>query len=328
MRTHTGSKPHYLSAVCLMSWSLAAAVTALPGTASVARAQAADDCVARPNAPAPAGQHWWYRTDRSSKRKCWFLGPKDKAAAARKADRPERAAPMPEPDVEPASAPDAPPVSAESGDMAEAQAAPAAQESVPYLVDWSGLLEEAGIVNAKDNVLTGLAGDPAARTALAMQEPSAQEAESETGKTGAGTAQPAAAPADNAGVAAVPAGLPVSYIAALLIGGSLGPAIFSIVRARRRRKFRRDADARRVGADADALPAFLHQPEAGLVPSAQYGQAYDDRGCDHARYDHTYEQDQDHTYEQDQPQDQEYGRAYGGEEELRRILAGVQRRVA
>lgn len=321
MRTHTGSKPHYLSAVCLMSWSLAAAVTALPGTASVAWAQAADDCVARPNAPAPAGQHWWYRTDRSSKRKCWFLGPKDKAAAARKADRPERAAPMP--DAEPVSAPDAPPVSAESGDMAEAQAAPAAQESVPYLVDWSGLLEEAGIVNAKDNVLTGLAGDPAARTALAMQEPSAQEAESETGKTGAGTAQTAVAPADNAGgVAAMPAGLPVSYIAALLIGGSLGPAIFSIVRARRRRKFRRDANARTVGADADALPAFLHQPEAGLVPSAQYGQV-----CDRD-YDHTYEQGHDHAYEQDQPQDQEYGRAYGGEEELRRILAGVQRRVA
>jgi hypothetical protein len=33
----------------------------------------ANDCVTAPNASAPQGQHWYYRIDRSSHRKCWYL---------------------------------------------------------------------------------------------------------------------------------------------------------------------------------------------------------------------------------------------------------------
>lgn len=34
----------------------------------------ADDCLSKPNAPSPAGQHWYYRLDRATHRECWYLG--------------------------------------------------------------------------------------------------------------------------------------------------------------------------------------------------------------------------------------------------------------
>lgn len=40
---------------------------ARPGTAFAA------DCVTAPNSAAPPGSHWYYRTDRTQQRKCWFL---------------------------------------------------------------------------------------------------------------------------------------------------------------------------------------------------------------------------------------------------------------
>ena len=42
-----------------------------PGTAL-----AVDECLNKPNAPAPKGQHWYYRIDRANNnRQCWRLGP-------------------------------------------------------------------------------------------------------------------------------------------------------------------------------------------------------------------------------------------------------------
>ena len=37
-------------------------------------ASAADECLAGPNKESPAGHHWYYRVDRSTKRHCWYLG--------------------------------------------------------------------------------------------------------------------------------------------------------------------------------------------------------------------------------------------------------------
>jgi hypothetical protein len=34
----------------------------------------AAQCIAKPNASAPQGKHWYYRTDRATKRQCWYLG--------------------------------------------------------------------------------------------------------------------------------------------------------------------------------------------------------------------------------------------------------------
>ena len=34
---------------------------------------AVDECLAAPNAPAPAGSHWYYRLERSTEHKCWYV---------------------------------------------------------------------------------------------------------------------------------------------------------------------------------------------------------------------------------------------------------------
>src|SRR5690349_12714484 len=34
----------------------------------------AEDCLAGPNAHAPQGSHWYYRLDRATHRKCWYVG--------------------------------------------------------------------------------------------------------------------------------------------------------------------------------------------------------------------------------------------------------------
>jgi hypothetical protein len=43
--------------------------------ASTSTVRAANECIAEPNSQPPQGQHWYYRTDRESKRQCWYLGP-------------------------------------------------------------------------------------------------------------------------------------------------------------------------------------------------------------------------------------------------------------
>src|SRR6516165_8760710 len=34
---------------------------------------AADDCIAKPEGQGPQGSHWFYHTDETTNRKCWFL---------------------------------------------------------------------------------------------------------------------------------------------------------------------------------------------------------------------------------------------------------------
>ncbi len=43
--------------------------------ASTSAVRAANECIAKPNSQPPQGQHWYYQTDRESKRQCWYLGP-------------------------------------------------------------------------------------------------------------------------------------------------------------------------------------------------------------------------------------------------------------
>lgn len=57
-------------------------VTSLSGSA----ANAADECLSAPKATTPAGAHWYYRIEKGTKRKCWYLADEvaksGKAAAA------------------------------------------------------------------------------------------------------------------------------------------------------------------------------------------------------------------------------------------------------
>ncbi len=45
-------------------------------------ARAADECLAAPNSSAPPGSHWYYHSDRSTQRKCWYVKPEDRQAHA------------------------------------------------------------------------------------------------------------------------------------------------------------------------------------------------------------------------------------------------------
>ena len=54
---------------------------------SASAAPAAEECLAKPKGPAPAGKHWYYQTNRAVQRKCWYLddeGEKTVAATPRK----------------------------------------------------------------------------------------------------------------------------------------------------------------------------------------------------------------------------------------------------
>jgi len=62
-------------------------------------AAAAPDCLASPKDAAPQGQHWYYRLDRTTKRKCWYL-----RAAGGKAAQTAQATDASEPDTAPPQA--------------------------------------------------------------------------------------------------------------------------------------------------------------------------------------------------------------------------------
>jgi len=103
-----------LVATLLVWWC--AGVGVLTNTAS------ADDCLAEPNSPAPAGSHWYYHLDRATQRKCWYIHAKDQPvqpAAAQATSDPTSltpAAPIPLEKPAPASASD--PMSISRGDSA------------------------------------------------------------------------------------------------------------------------------------------------------------------------------------------------------------------
>jgi len=67
---------------------------------SVQVSRAADECMEKPNAPAPQASHWYYRIDRATNRQCWYLGAegaKVRAPAREAATRVRTPVPKPAP---------------------------------------------------------------------------------------------------------------------------------------------------------------------------------------------------------------------------------------
>jgi hypothetical protein len=73
-------------------------------TAAAENAAGADSCLSSPKGTAPSGSHWFYRMDRDTKQKCWYLrelsGKAAKAAPAKQND--ETATAAAEPPLKPA----------------------------------------------------------------------------------------------------------------------------------------------------------------------------------------------------------------------------------
>src|SRR5262249_33240315 len=76
------------------------------------------DCIAAPNSAAPEGSHWYYRTDRVQRRKCWYIAPEDRTAR----HTPRRAVAQAEPPV--AARAQATPAATSAPPPARAQATP------------------------------------------------------------------------------------------------------------------------------------------------------------------------------------------------------------
>ena len=62
----------------IASIALAISATAL---APVGHAAPAESCLSAPKGVAPQGSHWYYRIDRPSQRKCWYLADKGRKVA-------------------------------------------------------------------------------------------------------------------------------------------------------------------------------------------------------------------------------------------------------
>ena len=65
----SGQIPRPFASIALVATLLISGVgvTASPTTGR------ADDCLTAPNSPAPQGSHWYYRLDRATQRKCWYV---------------------------------------------------------------------------------------------------------------------------------------------------------------------------------------------------------------------------------------------------------------
>jgi hypothetical protein len=102
-------------------------VAASAGAMPAARAA---DCLAGPNAQSPPGRHWYYRIDRASHRKCWYLGElKRHRGAAQTNTRRSVAPPADEPDED--AAPPAPARAAVPEPDAQPEPPPAAVVAPP-----------------------------------------------------------------------------------------------------------------------------------------------------------------------------------------------------
>src|SRR5438270_6276088 len=126
-------------------FAVRAAIAALTiGVSAIAfspasKAAPAETCLKAPHGVAPQGSHWYYRIERSTQRRCWYLADKGRGTAQRTATR---AAPQAEPDQDEgsdalaapiATAPAAPVANAPAALLANVSPAPSAEQPKPVI---------------------------------------------------------------------------------------------------------------------------------------------------------------------------------------------------
>lgn len=88
-----------LPAICASVFALVLA------TDCTAAAPGAADCLAAPNRAPEEGQHWYFRTDRETNQKCWYLRDRDVATTGAVAGQSGATAqPSPPSDTQPSAA--------------------------------------------------------------------------------------------------------------------------------------------------------------------------------------------------------------------------------
>ena len=105
---------------------------------------AADDCITKPNATPPQGSHWYYRTERSTQRQCWYLKPEGEKVRA-SVDQPTAAA-------QPPSTPK--PVSTPAPQKFEAAAVE------PTVIESKAASEDLPVAASEDLPVTGTSVEP------------------------------------------------------------------------------------------------------------------------------------------------------------------------
>jgi hypothetical protein len=114
----SGQIPRPMGSIALVAALLVCSVSV--GAPTIAAG--ADDCLAEPNSPAPAGSHWYYHLDGATQRKCWYIRATDQPvqpAAAQATSDPASVPPAPPIQLEkPATALSSGPISINAGDSA------------------------------------------------------------------------------------------------------------------------------------------------------------------------------------------------------------------
>jgi hypothetical protein len=120
---------------------------------------AVEECKSKPDAPSPAGSHWYYRINRPDGRHCWYLGPQDRtkarSAVPESVSRTSLAAPKTQ---RPAAADIKGP---RTDEATVAEASPAATSS----------LQVAPAQTAASRPSLGPTGEPSAQTQVAVRWP-------------------------------------------------------------------------------------------------------------------------------------------------------------
>ncbi|MGY4313409.1 hypothetical protein [Bradyrhizobium sp. JR3.5] len=119
------------AAALAVSMLAAANFTAMAQTAAstastnTANAKTADSCQSAPKGTAPAGSHWFYHLDRSTQKKCWYLGDAKNKVVAKTATTQQQPAAAPDTataDAQPPQSQPAPPQPAMRKSVADAHA--------------------------------------------------------------------------------------------------------------------------------------------------------------------------------------------------------------
>jgi hypothetical protein len=260
--------PRCIAPVLLASFvGLIAAATA--ACAEPATPAAAADCLVKPDAQAAPGNHWYYRLDRASGRRCWHQRPASGASngaqndAAPSRPLPARAA-VPPPAERPASDAAADTASDSRGqEIIQPAAAAPAQPSAWSAATPAAVLPQPMTPPASDGAAP--APQPAASppSATADAPPSAEPAAAppSPAPVRAANVERPAAPLEVEAGTHMPALLGAALALLIVVLGSIVARLAaSVIRSRRRRRVL-DAIAA-----TDAPPIYSAQDVPGLVP--------------------------------------------------------------